>query len=202
MFPLLDAVRSISMRILRLVVARLQGVPDSRPPRRDIVQENPFRSPEPDVYVTEAPAPVAVATLPVRETAGKKSAAKKISTVTKTAEKKTPAPAKPAAVAKTKGSTVLAPLSAELSYQNTVWIPRILWAMEWSVRTKRGPATASELSKILNTHTTVKVQPNNVARAFRDLNGTAAVKGLWKISGKKYVISPAGSKLISGLLKN
>lgn len=192
MFPLLDAVRSISMRILRLVVARLQGTQDEHRPRRDMVRENPFRSPDPDVDVRETAVPIAVATAKVlpKPAAKKTSAKKKISTAA------TPEPA-----AKTKGgSTVLAPLSAELTYKRTVWIPRILWAMEWSVRTKRGPATASELSKILNTHTTVKVQPNNVARAFRDLD-KAATKGLWKASGKKYVITPAGSKLISTLLK-
>lgn len=93
--------------------------------------------------------------------------------------------------------SALPKLSAEARYADTVWVPRILWALAWSAEQNLGPQTAADLARILGREAGLKVAPNNVARAFRDFAADQRTKGLWKATGKKYEITAAGKKTLA-----
>jgi hypothetical protein len=95
----------------------------------------------------------------------------------------------------------LARIRRDLEVQDTVWIPRILWALEWIRRNRRGPASATEIATVLKDEGNIDVPPNNVARAFRDFKATRREVGLfWRVSGKRYEITDAGTRMILSLI--
>lgn len=94
----------------------------------------------------------------------------------------------------------LEPISPDAKYKNTVWLPRILWALEWARRNERGPQTASDISRLLAEHCQFDVAATNIARAFRKFAEDEEVRILYVSSGKKYSISASGIKAIEYLL--
>lgn len=97
-------------------------------------------------------------------------------------------------------SGTLPTLRREREYRGTVWIPRILWALEYARRNDLGAHSASDIARTLRRHGELDVPPNNVARAFRDLKGEEAVAGLWRVTAKRYEIEEPGSKLLQAML--
>lgn len=56
---------------------------------------------------------------------------------------------------------------------DSVWVPRVLWALEWIRLHESGaPANAARLSKVLTEHGGTRVPGTNVARAFREFGAT------------------------------
>lgn len=86
----------------------------------------------------------------------------------------------------------LTPLRRDQAYGGTVWIPRILWALEWGRREGRPRLSAADIARILTDYGELDVPRNNVARAFRVHKGDDRVAGLWISSGKRYEITDAG----------
>ena len=112
----------------------------------------------------------------------------------KQAAQSAPAPAVPDAP-----GFPMPPLDPATAHAGTVWIPRVLWALEWAGREKLGPQTAAELARILNDQAKLKAAPNNVARAFRDLKGDPRARGLWAHESQRYTITPDGRTLLRRL---
>lgn len=115
-----------------------------------------------------------------------------------------PVAAPPAAPAPGTAEAVpLRPISRELRYRDTAWIPRILWALEWSRRSAPGGGpgvTASDVARVLRDHGGMDVQASNVGRAFRDLLDDERAAGLWTAHDKRYRISAEGTRLLEGLV--
>lgn len=197
-------VLSLSRQVLRIAEAVVRALLGSRPrpapPPRTAAPA--ATAPEP----TPAPAPVRTPpAAPVRlkvvvdpaaaaPKPAKKAAAAKPKKAAKAPAKKS---AKKAAPAAGKSSTSLPPLSADARFADTVWIPRILWALAWSAEQNLGPQSAAELARILGREAGLTVAPNNVARAFRDFAADKRTKGLWKATGKSYEITETGKKTLS-----
>ena len=83
-----------------------------------------------------------------------------------------------------------------------VWVPRILWALEWGRQADHGPMSPSEIASTLRDHADIDVPHNNVSRAFRDLKKKPQTAGLWVIQGKRYEITEAGTSLIVSLIES
>lgn len=60
----------------------------------------------------------------------------------------------------------LRPLEGKPRYQESVWLPRILWALEWGRRNAAGPMSAADIARVLSANGVI-VPPTNTARAFR-----------------------------------
>ncbi len=91
-------------------------------------------------------------------------------------------------------------LRRDLKHESTVWIPRILWALEWARQNQLSGRTAAEIATILSTYGDMNVPNTNVARAFRVLKDKAEIKGLWTHVGQRYEISNTGVRLLQALL--
>ncbi len=108
-------------------------------------------------------------------------------------------PETPSADAPVSREPTLAPLSPDTKYENTVWIPRILWALEYARINQNEPVTAAGLAHILREQCQLDVRPNNMARAFRQLSEKQIADGLWDANEKAYRISPKGREVLAGL---
>ena len=95
---------------------------------------------------------------------------------------------------------VLSTVRREREYRGTVWIPRILWALEWARRNELGAQTPADMARILKSHGEIDVPHENVARAFRDLRGKKYVVGLWTGLAKRYEIAESGTLLLQTLI--
>lgn len=93
-------------------------------------------------------------------------------------------------------------LPRDKKHLGTMWVPRILWALEWARVQGRGPCSASDVARILDGNGGVNVPNTNVARAFRDLHQTNLKHHLWSGKGKRYTIADAGRRAIEMLLKH
>lgn len=85
----------------------------------------------------------------------------------------------------------------------TVYVPRILWALEWARLDQRGAISAAQIAHILHENADLAVFPNNIARAFRDFKGKekfSELTGLWTSERKRYQITPAGTKTLRAIL--
>jgi hypothetical protein len=91
-------------------------------------------------------------------------------------------------------------LPRNLIYDNTVWIPRILWALEYAAINKRGPLTAAQIAKILSEEGDMDIPNTNVARAFREFKPDIAV--YFNRQGKRYSITHEGSTIIRSLIQS
>lgn len=89
-----------------------------------------------------------------------------------------------------------------LRYGGTVWIPRILWALEYGRCNGGGALSASDLARSLVTHGDIDVPATNVARALRDLKRSSEAEGLWIGRKKRYEITPTGTALIRSLIED
>ncbi|MES2642512.1 MAG: hypothetical protein V4850_23715 [Myxococcota bacterium] len=89
----------------------------------------------------------------------------------------------------------------DLASRGTVWVPRILWALEWTRRQQKEPASPKEMSEALAQHGDIDVPHNNISRAFRDLK-KADVSGLWVVTGKRYAITSSGTALLISLVES
>lgn len=91
-------------------------------------------------------------------------------------------------------------LGGERTVRGTVWIPRILWALEWASRHGRSPLSAADIARVLTEHGGIEVSRHNVARAFRDYRNDADVARMWVIVGRGYAITDAGTRTLEALL--
>jgi hypothetical protein len=82
-------------------------------------------------------------------------------------------------------------LPRTLTYHDTVWVPRILWALEYAAINKRYPLTAAQIAKILSEEGDMDIPNTNVARAFRDFKPDIAI--YFSRQGKRYSITHEGS---------
>jgi hypothetical protein len=80
-------------------------------------------------------------------------------------------------------------LSLDQDYMDSVWVPRILWALMHAERCGRAGLTAAEIDRTLSDHAGINVHATNVARAFRDLKLTTE---LWECQRKRYWLTDAG----------
>lgn len=74
----------------------------------------------------------------------------------------------------------LPPLPPELTHSGTVWIPRILWALEWALRRRLGPQSASDIARLLHEHAFLAVANTNIARAFRHHRKDPECQKMWR----------------------
>lgn len=96
----------------------------------------------------------------------------------------------------------LVPLDGRPRMRGSVWIPRILWALEWGSRHGRGPMSAADIARALAAGD-VHVPPTNTARAFRVPSDDPRRAGLCEESQPKhYSITVAGRRELSLLLKS
>jgi hypothetical protein len=107
------------------------------------------------------------------------------------ADEDTQAPAAPA----------LRPLGQKEAMDGSVWVPRILWALEFAKLRQLGPQSASDISRVLGEHSGLSVPSPNVARAFRDRKEQGA--SYWKeVDSQRYEISRAGSVALRKQLRS
>jgi hypothetical protein len=90
----------------------------------------------------------------------------------------------------------LRPLGSKESMDGSVWVPRILWALEYAKLRNLGPQSASDISRVLTEHSGLNVPSPNVARAFRDRKQSSAASYWKEVDGQKYEISGAGSEAL------
>lgn len=83
--------------------------------------------------------------------------------------------------------------------RGTVWIPRILWALEWARREGQPALSAADVARVLTEHG-IAVSRHNVARAFRDYRDDGDVARLWGVAGRGYAITDAGTRMLEALL--
>lgn len=91
-------------------------------------------------------------------------------------------------------------LKGQRTLRGTVWLPRILWALEWGRREGRLPLSAADLARVLTEHGGIDVSGHNVARAFRDYRNDAEAARLWVSAGRGYEITDAGRRALDALL--
>ena len=91
-------------------------------------------------------------------------------------------------------------LPRDRTLRGTVWIPRILWALEWSRREGRPPSSAADIARVLTEHGGLDVSGHNVARAFRDFRKDGNGARLWVSAGRGYEITTAGRRALEALL--
>jgi hypothetical protein len=89
----------------------------------------------------------------------------------------------------------LAPLTGSPRLQGSVWLARILWALEYARRAGTSPITAAEIARALSDNG-VKVPGTNTARAFRTPRDDPRRSGLCEESeGQRYAITPKGRRV-------
>jgi len=86
-------------------------------------------------------------------------------------------------------------LGRTVKYASSVWIPRILWALEFANRNSLGGLSAADIARILQSHADIDVNGTNVARAFRALS-SSLVSHLWTSERKRYAVTEAGRNLL------
>jgi hypothetical protein len=94
----------------------------------------------------------------------------------------------------------LGPLEGDPRIHGSVWIARILWALEWARRHDPTPKSAADIARILSANG-VRVPPTNTARAFRvprdDPRRTALCD---EPAPQRYTISGSGRRALFELL--
>lgn len=97
--------------------------------------------------------------------------------------------------------TSLPPIRADVRHLGTVWLPRILWALEWASQNKHAPLSAAEIAVVLRENSQLDVAGTNIARAFRSFKATGA-STLWTVTGKRYALTEAGSTTLRAILED
>lgn len=90
------------------------------------------------------------------------------------------------------------PLGRRVKIFNSVWVPRLLWALEWiRLHEEAAPANAAKLAKVLTEHGGTRVPGTNVARAFREFGLTLRDRAwIEEPSALHYRITLAGSEAL------
>jgi hypothetical protein len=96
--------------------------------------------------------------------------------------------------------TPLPTIPRDSAHSGTVWVPRLLWGLEWARRNLQKGVTPADLSRILKQYGEIDVPDTNVARAFRELRRNREVNAFWKCRGKRYEITDVGIAILNGLL--
>jgi hypothetical protein len=95
---------------------------------------------------------------------------------------------------------LLPPLRDDPRIHGSVWIARILWALEWARRHDPAPKSAADIARILSANE-VRVPPTNTARAFRVPRDDPRRTGLCDEPGdQRYTISASGRRALFELL--
>lgn len=106
----------------------------------------------------------------------------------------------PPVVREVPGDFMLSPLDGDPRIHGSVWIARILWALEWAARHGAEPRSAADIARILSDNG-VRVPPTNTARAFRTPRDDPRRTGLCEeIGEQRYVISASGRRALFELL--
>jgi hypothetical protein len=93
-------------------------------------------------------------------------------------------------------------LDPSLVFDGTVWIPRLLWALDTAAKHGLGPIAPSELARLLERELESTIQATNTARAFRDLRASNPVtSSWWEHRNGKYVITDRGREVLGELQK-
>lgn len=91
-------------------------------------------------------------------------------------------------------------LGEDARIHGSIWIARILWALEWATRHDASPKTASDIARILSDNG-VRVPGTNTARAFRVPRDDPRRTGLCEeMPGQRYVISASGRRALFELI--
>jgi len=94
-------------------------------------------------------------------------------------------------------------LPRNLKLHSSVWVSRILWALEYADINELGPQTAAQIAKILTEQGDVDVPNTNVAREFRKYNKEKPeVKVYYTRQGKRYSITKEGSNVIRSCIES
>jgi hypothetical protein len=96
--------------------------------------------------------------------------------------------------------SILRRLPPSKKWEGTVWVGRILWALEWARRVNWGPITAGKIAKILAKHNDVSMPASNISKALRDFKKKKPFSGLWQSSRKGHEITSEGVILIKILM--
>jgi hypothetical protein len=97
------------------------------------------------------------------------------------------------AVAADPAPAPLRPLGAKEAIDGSVWVMRILWALEHAARHELGPQNAADIARLLTTHAGLNVPSPNVARAFRERKQAQKDELYWaEAEGQRYAITEAG----------
>jgi hypothetical protein len=97
--------------------------------------------------------------------------------------------------------SVLPRLPGSLTLAGTVWLPRILWALEFARMNNMGELTAAQIAQVLCKYGDIDVPDTNVARAFRDFAKRDDVHVFYHRRGKRYTISSEGTRVISSIIR-
>lgn len=98
--------------------------------------------------------------------------------------------------------TSLPRLPRNFELKESVWVPRILWALEYAAINQLGPVTAAQIARILTKEGDVDVPNTNVARAFRKFNGNRDIEVYYSCTGKRYSITKQGSDIIRSCIQS
>jgi hypothetical protein len=98
-------------------------------------------------------------------------------------------------------SELLPRLPRNLKLHSSVWVPRILWALEYAATNHLGPLTAAQIAKILTEEGDMDVPNTNVARAFRDFRKNSDIEIYFVRNGKRYSITSEGSAIIQSIIQ-
>jgi len=91
----------------------------------------------------------------------------------------------------------LPPLESHHRFEG-VWLPRLLWAMEYARRNDLEPVAAADIARIVTEQTGTLVQGTNTARAFRN---HPEWEEFWEASdGQRYAINDTGRQLLRDIL--
>lgn len=98
------------------------------------------------------------------------------------------------------GDAGLPPLIGKPRFRGSVWLPRLLWALESGRRNGAGPMSAADISRVLCDNG-VEVPPTNTARAFRTERDDPRRHGLCdEPATQRYVINDAGRAALAEIL--
>lgn len=101
---------------------------------------------------------------------------------------------------RTDRSEPLPPLEGKPRYEGSVWLPRILWALEWGRRSGSDPMSAADIARVLSANGVV-VPPTNTARAFRTKRDDPRVLHLCdEPEPQRYSINEAGRSALAQIL--
>ena len=167
-------------------------------------EEAPAAEAEP--AVTPAPTPPArsprkaarLAAAPAAPKTARVSAPPRGAKTKRTPRGSSPPPAKTKAEAAVEP---MRPLGSKDAMNGSVWLPRILWALEFARRHDLGPQSASDISRLLVEKAGLKVPSTNVARAFRDHKAPGQAAYWTAIGDQRYEISGAGREALDQQLR-
>ena len=91
-------------------------------------------------------------------------------------------------------------LPVSLTLAGTVWLPRILWALEFARINNMGHLLAAQIAHVLCEHGDIDVPNTNVARAFRDFAKRDDIQIFYQRRGKRYAISSEGTRFVSSVI--